>query len=459
MTTQTNAACAAASFGPMNGLLTSTWNRLEANGTPFTPEPLREANPFAVSLNLPVDVMGHDQDSFNAAWACFEQRARDISAERVTVRSTEDVSKTPFEAFAAAAADELDVPARNAIPRSATDAALGDEASAALRAQATAHSIIDVAPYHEASAPVVMRTLAQDGAFAVGSLDVYVHEGARLDLVLEADSPSAGAGAVGMVVRIIADAGSRVNIKQLQTLGSTWDYLESIEIKTADSARVDVDQVYLGGKRSFLGFGNALLGHKSVCNIATHYLGAGSSALDFNYLIRQFGKQSKSNLIANGVLIGKSSKLLRGTIDLIHGCKAAVGYELETVLLANEGVRNRTIPIILCDDDDVQGTHGATIGHVPASQRHYLASRGLSDAQIEALFTRSLFEKALIDAFNDDSKAAISRLAATSFDYELGDVPDERDEESIQAAIDAKLAAGLAAGAAARLQAQASEGE
>ena len=459
MATQTDTARAAASFGSMNGLLTSTWNRLEANGTPFELGSLRAANPFAVSLDLPVDVMGHNQGAFDDAWAQFEQRARDISAKRVTVRSTADVDKEPFNEFAAQAADELDVPARNAIPRSATDAALGDEANAFLRAQATAQSIVDVAAYHEASAPVVMRIKAQDGAFAVGSLDVHVHEGARLNLVLEADSPSAGTGAVGMVVRIIADAGSRVNIKQLQTLGSTWDYFESIEIKTADSARVDVDQVYLGGKKSFFGFGNALLGHKSVCNIATHYLGAGSSALDFNYLIRQFGKQSTSNLIANGVLIGSSDKILRGTIDLIHGCKGAVGHELETVLLANKDVRNRTIPIILCDDDDVQGTHGATIGHVPESQRHYLASRGLSDVQIEALFTRSLFEKALIDAFDDESRAAISRLAETSFDYELGDAPDERDEESIQAAIDAKLAAGLAAGVAARSQAQASEGE
>ncbi len=459
MATTNTTATKATSYGQLNGLLTSTWNRLEANGTPVEMAPLRAANPFAVSFSAPVDVMGHNQEAFDSAWASFEQQARDISAQRVTVRSTKDVDTAPFEEFAAQAKDDLDIPARNAIPRSATDAALGDEAVAVLRSQVSDHAIVDVAAYHEASAPVVLRVLAQDDAFALASLDVYVHEGARVDLVLEADSPVQGSGAAGMLVRIIADAGSRVSIKQLQTLANTWDYFESIEIKTADSARVDVDQAYLGGKTSYLGFGNALLGYKSTCNIATHYLASGTSKLDFNYLIRQFGKQSTSNLIANGVLTGASDKLLRGTIDLIHGCKGAVGHELETVLLANKDVRNRTIPIILCDDDDVQGTHGATIGHVPESQRHYLASRGLSDAQIEALFTRSIFEKALIDAFDEDSKAAISRLAATSFNYELGDTPAARDEESIQAAIDAKLAAGLAAGAAARSQAQTPEGE
>ena len=36
----------------------------------------------------------------------------------------------------------------------------------------------------------------------------------------------------------------------------------------------------------------------------------------------------------------------RGTIDLVHGCKGSVGSEQETVLLADERVANRTVPVI-----------------------------------------------------------------------------------------------------------------
>ena len=44
----------------------------------------------------------------------------------------------------------------------------------------------------------------------------------------------------------------------------------------------------------------------------------------------------------------------------------------ETVLLANKGVDNKTVPVILCDEDDVAGNHGATIGHVRDEQLFYL---------------------------------------------------------------------------------------
>ncbi|MDO5334573.1 MAG: SufD family Fe-S cluster assembly protein [Coriobacteriia bacterium] len=445
---------AAIDLGVVNGLLTSTWNRLQANGQNVELAGLRPANQWAAyELDVPGDVRGVDQATFDVAWAAYEEQAREISAQRLTVKSTPDVNGVPFEAFKVAAADDLDVPARNAIARGAVDAALGASADAVLRALSGEHFLVDVPAYHAASAPVVLRLKAQDGAFACASLDMHVHEGAKVKLVLEADSPAEGAGALALVVRVIADAGARVFIKQQQTLDDSWTYLESIEIKTANSARVDVDQVYLGGKESYLGFGNALLGAKSVCNIDTHYLAAGTSKLDFNYLIRQFGKQSTSKLISNGVLTGASDKVLRGTIDLIHGCKGAVGHELESVLLANKDVRNRTIPIILCDDDDVQGTHGATIGHVPDSQRNYLASRGLDTLQIEGLFLRSLFEHALIDAFDEESARAITRLAKTVLGYDIADAEEplsETNEQQVQAKIDAKIAAGLAAGLAAR---------
>ena len=50
------------------------------------------------------------------------------------------------------------------------------------------------------------------------------------------------------------------------------------------------------------------------------------------------------------MLTGTSKKVYRGTIDLVHGCKGATGTERETVLLANKGVDNKTVPVILCDE-------------------------------------------------------------------------------------------------------------
>lgn len=104
---------------------------------------------------------------------------------------------------------------------------------------------------------------------------------------------------------------------------------------------------------------------------------------DFNYELRHRGRKTECEIDANGVLTGTSKKVYRGTIDLVHGCKGAVGTERETVLLANKGVDNKTIPVILCDEDDVAGNHGATIGHVRDEQLFYLACRGLDQNAAE----------------------------------------------------------------------------
>ena len=90
------------------------------------------------------------------------------------------------------------------------------------------------------------------------------------------------------------------------------------------------------------------------------------------------------------------TKILRGTIDLVRGCKGAEGTETESVILADERVKNKSIPIILCDEDDVAGNHGATIGHVRPEQLNYLMSRGISQEAAERLFATATLEDAAI---------------------------------------------------------------
>ena len=82
------------------------------------------------------------------------------------------------------------------------------------------------------------------------------------------------------------------------------------------------------------------------------------------------------------------------------------------MLLADERVANRTVPVILCDEDDVAGNHGATIGHVRPEQLFYLASRGISPDDAERLFITASFAEAAINAPDQRTRASVARLAA-----------------------------------------------
>ncbi|MDD6289056.1 MAG: SufD family Fe-S cluster assembly protein, partial [Eggerthellales bacterium] len=432
MSTLTNAAAPAAPLSAVNPLLTPTWNRHGLNGTPVELEDLVIANETSITASSLEGFEPLTAADFDAAWNAAEDQARSMTARRVTVASTADVDETPFREFAAKAKDPLDVPARNAVPRSATDAALSDDTVAWLQENTLACASLEVPAYRTVSEPLVLRLAAQDGALSVATVNLLAGEGSTCTIIIEADSPTAGSGAVGVNLKVVAQENARVTIRQQQTLDSSWTYFESTEIKQAASSRVDVSQMYLGSAQTFAGLGSALLGARASVSINTTYLGTGDRVLDLNYLIRQFGKNTESKLIANGVLAGTSSTALWGTIDLIHGAKGAHGHELETVLLANPKVRNRSLPIILCDEDDVQGDHGATIGHVPADQRYYLGSRGLDEKTAEGLFLRSTFEKGLVNAFDQASRNAVMRLAVAELgaDFAADEEEDPMTETS-----------------------------
>ena len=79
----------------------------------------------------------------------------------------------------------------------------------------------------------------------------------------------------------------------------------------------------------------------------------------------------------------------KGTIDFRNGSAGAKGSEKEDVILMNEEVVNKTVPVILCDEEDVEGSHGATIGRIDEQHIYYMQSRGIPEEKIYELITRA----------------------------------------------------------------------
>ena len=75
-----------------------------------------------------------------------------------------------------------------------------------------------------------------------------------------------------------------------------------------------------------------------------------------------FGEKTMSYINSDWALRGQAHKVFRGTIDFKRGSSGAEGQEEERVLLLGDDVENKTIPLILCAQEDVKGNHGATIG-------------------------------------------------------------------------------------------------
>lgn len=287
---------------------------------------------------------------------------------------------------------------------------MGPEASEYLEYMAGEPIVFATRPGERTCATV--RVEGVDGAANAAAIDVVAAPGSFLSLAIGLDSPVQGAGVVGTRLRVFAGADARVDIMSTQTLDDSWIVLDDAGIVLDERARVQLRHTVLGAGRAYTGLAADLRGDDARLDIDTRYLGHAHETRDFNYVAHQRGRRTVCNLDANGVLAGESVKTLRGTIELVHGCKGSEGSEQETVLLADERVVNRTVPVILCDEDDVAGNHGATIGHVAPKQLFYLASRGISPDDAERLFITATFEEAALTAPDPRTRAAVGRLAA-----------------------------------------------
>ena len=406
----------------VNAMPAATWHQLHMNETTVdVPEGLEAARSVVVEAD---EALLGPQDAFDAAVA-----AAQAEIDAANAKAAPDARAILQAVRPDVDPHDLDIPALSVFEKRAVEeemaqsiagtfeCALGDEAAAYLEEVGGAREGRTVlATKAGATEHATIRVNGIDGKANVACVDIVAAENSTITLNVAFDSPDAGAGVIGLYARVFAGKNARVNVATIHTLGQSWLALDGEGYIACEDARIQVAHRVLGAGQSYTGLACDLRGDRSDATIRTRYLGHGDERRDFNYIVRHRGKKTTCNLDANGVLADRSRKVLRGTIDLVHGCKGAEGTERETVLLANKGVDNKTVPVILCDEDDVAGNHGATIGHVRDEQLFYLACRGLDQNAAEDLFVRAKLEDAALSATDERTRAAVVRLGNNLID-------------------------------------------
>ena len=183
-----------------------------------------------------------------------------------------------------------------------------------------------------------------------------------------------------------ADAGEKIKLVQIFHGDAVCSRLTA---DLEDLAEVELVQIYLRGTDTVSDTAINMKGRKSVFTSHIGYLQDGDSQLDINLNVIQRGKKSTSDTDVRGVLRERAQKIFRGTIDFQQGAAGAAGAEREDVLLTDAAVVNKTVPVILCAEEDVAGTHGATVGQLDARAVFYLQSRGIPEQEIRELIAQT----------------------------------------------------------------------
>ncbi len=311
---------------------------------------------------------------------------------------------------------------------------MGQEVTDYVESQAFKSDFYNVPAHTKREEPIVVAVSAAQNQCA--NTGVIVREGAEATVVIAAFAGDAGdsgnAAASGdalptsaALTRIVVEAGAKLHLIEMLGVNEGQQHLESVGLEIHQDAAVDVKQYALGGSTIGFGLTANLVGARARLDLNNRYHATHEETLDINHLVRMRGTSTRAQLTESGVLNEAAKKTLRATIDLVRGAKDAQGNEIETVMILGDDVVNKTMPVILCDEDDVAGNHGATIGSVSPEQLDYLAARGLSRQAAEQLFVRALFEDAIINAPEEISH----RVAVERCEAELGaEIAHDYDE-------------------------------
>ncbi len=235
------------------------------------------------------------------------------------------------------------------------------------------------------SSPIILTADITDD-FTVYRQIIHAKKGVCATVILLSESPKTGKGAVE--TRVICEEGSSIRLIKIGLWGAETEIYDDNGAYLEKDSSFVFSQLLLGGGNVHTGQYADLRGDNSRFVIGSGYFISGESKTDINYIATHRGKNTHSKIYSGGALKDNAVKVFKGTIDFRDGSANSEGDEQEDVLLLSENVINKSVPVILSEEETVDGRHGATIGNLSEDILFYLASRGIDKTSAEMLFTR-----------------------------------------------------------------------
>ena len=309
------------------------------------------------------------------------------------------------------------------LPAPELSTGMGDEARDFTEDNRTCGVTVRVPDGEKAEKPVFLSFRVDEKNPSVLDVNTVVAgEGSEVTVVMSYTSPAGFSGFHGGLTRLYAGKNAVIRLIQVQMLGDGCLHYDDVGAQCAENGEISVIQAELGGRFASAGLYADLRGRKSRLNLDTIYFGDRSRSIDINYVARHAGGASRSEIHASGALLDESRKTFRGTIDFLKGAKRAVGHESEYSLLFSPKVVNRSAPLILCAEEDVEGQHAASAGKIDSNRLFYLMSRGLSELEARKLLIEAQFrpvtdripDPVLRDAVSDYVKERLEAIEPVS---------------------------------------------
>ena len=241
----------------------------------------------------------------------------------------------------------------------------------------------------------------------IDNLEINLKEKSSSTIILKYKSVDESYAYHNSKIKVNANKEARANIIFLNMLNNNSNNFIAIENILEENTDVKYTIIDFGGKNSITNYYANLKGDNSTNTLNTIYLGNEEQVIDLNYIMECYGKKTNAKIDVKGAIKDNCKKHFKGTIDFKKGAKKAIGDEKEYCTILSDTAKSISLPILLCTEEDVEGSHSTACGKIDKKNLFYLMTRGLSKQEAEKLIIRAGFNEIIENIENEEIKKEI----------------------------------------------------
>lgn len=266
---------------------------------------------------------------------------------------------------------------------------MGSGVDALLESAGVKASVVKAVEGVKTLEPVMFYDHLVKGKSTISRQVIIVPDDAELTVIMDYDSDADADGIEAVSTKFYVGRNAILHLVKVQMLGKKVRHFDDLGGVVMDNGKFDLVEMEMGASKAYVGAYVGLLGREAVSDNNTGFLGTDDQFYDFNYVAEQRGKKTESMATFRGILDGNATKNWRGSLDFRESSAGSVGDEQEDTLLLSPGVINRSMPLILCKEENVDGRHGATIGQLSDDMLFYMETRGIDKESAKKIMVRA----------------------------------------------------------------------
>lgn len=248
---------------------------------------------------------------------------------------------------------------------------------------------------------------------------VFGEAGSRVTLIEHYVSLEGAEALTSAITQCVLEQGAAVEHYKLNEQGDGIYHFAGVHVHQEGDSRYASHNVQVGARLARLDLRAVLAGQGGECTLNGLYLGRGRQHIDNHTYIDHQVPRCTSREWYKGVLDGHSRGVFDGHVVVRQGAQHSDARQLNHNLLLSDDAEADTRPQLLIYADDVQCSHGSTVGQLDRDALFYLRARGIAEAEARRLlveaFARDVVERMGFEPLRRRLERLVAdRLAGTS---------------------------------------------